>query len=173
MAVLPVVTRHSSIDGFIGCSPIRDRVELRWLTRASGSAPVDHVAVVAAIGVQRQGMVRKKAPALSVGRHPAKDAFRLRRKREDVAGSSGASDHSPMDRQDVATRLRSLLSSGITTPLAISVATGSPENEIAPVPTDRAARELELLLKHYELAISLVNATTAKRRFTAGDVSVY
>ncbi len=78
-----------------------------------------------------------------------------------------------MDRQDVATRLRSLLSSGITTPLAISVATGSPENEIAPVPTDRAARELELLLKHYELAISLVNATTAKRRFTAGDVSVY
>ncbi len=67
--MLALVAFNSAINRFFRCLPIRDRVESRRLTKASSSAPVNHVAVEAAISVQRQRVVREKSPALSVGRH--------------------------------------------------------------------------------------------------------
>jgi len=67
--VLSVVALNSTIYSFLRCLPVGDRIELRGLARSSGPAPVDHVAVMPAISVQSQRVVREKSPALGIRRH--------------------------------------------------------------------------------------------------------
>jgi integrase len=54
LSVLLIVSLDSSINGFLGRDSVGNGVEFRWLARASGLAPVDHVAVIPAVRVERQ-----------------------------------------------------------------------------------------------------------------------
>lgn len=63
-----VVTFHCSIDCFIRRTSVGNGIEFRWLAGAARPAPVNHVAVVAAIGVKCQRVVGQEAPPLSVSR---------------------------------------------------------------------------------------------------------
>ena len=48
---------------------VRDWKELRRLARSGRSAPMHHVAVISAVRMQGQLMIRKEPPAFGVGRH--------------------------------------------------------------------------------------------------------
>lgn len=70
--MLALIALNSAIYSFLRCLPVRDRIEPRRLTRASSAAPVNHVAVMPSISMQRQRVVREESPALSVGGHDDK-----------------------------------------------------------------------------------------------------
>lgn len=68
-AVLEAVARDGSVDRLFGSFAVRHGIESRRLARPCCSAPVHQVAVVAAVRVERQGVVSEEAPALGVGWH--------------------------------------------------------------------------------------------------------
>lgn len=60
-------------------------------------------------------------------------------------------------------RLQSIVDAGLTTPLAIGIATGLSENEIVS-PTEEQRNRLDALLKNYQLATKRVNIRTLRNR---------
>jgi hypothetical protein len=67
--VLSVEALNSAIDCFLCRLAIGNWLEPWWLTWPRRSAPVDHVAVVSAVRVQRETIVGQEAPAFGIGRH--------------------------------------------------------------------------------------------------------
>jgi hypothetical protein len=67
-------------------------------------------------------------------------------------------------------RLQLVVAAGLTSALAIAVATGLSENEAAMLlageiePTHEQREQLETLLSEYARVVKVVNATTLKRR---------
>jgi hypothetical protein len=79
--VLSIVSLDCAVNRFFRCLPVVDRIESRRLARSSGPAPVNHIAVIAAVSVQRQLVVCEEPPALRVGRHEAQPLFQDERSR--------------------------------------------------------------------------------------------
>jgi hypothetical protein len=67
--MLAVVALNCSVYGFLSGLTCGDGIEPWRLAWSRCAAPVDHVAIVAAIGVQGQPMIGKEAPPFSIGRH--------------------------------------------------------------------------------------------------------
>ena len=70
--MLSVVACDGFVYRFLCRPPVGYGVELRRLSRSRRATPVDQVAVVAAVGVERQCVVGQKSPAFGVGWHPEK-----------------------------------------------------------------------------------------------------
>ena len=69
ITVLAIVAGDGAINRLLRCPAIRDWVKHWRLARSRCLAPVDHVPVIATVGVERQAMVRQESPALRISRH--------------------------------------------------------------------------------------------------------
>lgn len=100
--MLAPMALNSAINRLFRCLPVRHREERRRLARSASSTPVDHVAVMPAICVQRQHVVCEESPALRVSRHLSSVSASLffSACQEDGAAASSLLQPSPLKRHE-------------------------------------------------------------------------